>query len=94
MGRDVADLEIPLPARLFEEEAQVIAAVEAAIDQIDPYPLPGQGLAYRLEIGKDRGLVLEEAALAVPHGFEHHQTGHGLRSLSGAGVGTGRDEPG
>src|SRR5215813_1848908 len=35
MGRDVADLEVPLPPGLLEEQAEVVAAVEAAVDEVD-----------------------------------------------------------
>ena len=85
---DVADLEgAPAPADLLEEQAQVVARVEAPVHEIDPDAFPGQRLLDGLQIGQHRGLLVQQTALLVPHRLQHHHTRHRSileeRSVSG-----------
>src|SRR5207247_333521 len=59
---DVADLLAVMPAGLLEQHLEIVVSVEAPVDQVDAYSLPGQGLPNGLEIGQNRGLFLEELA--------------------------------
>jgi hypothetical protein len=50
---DVADLEDAAPAHLLEEQAEIVIAVEAAVDEVDGDALPRHRLADRLEVRED-----------------------------------------
>jgi hypothetical protein len=76
VGGDIADLEGAPAPHLFEDEAEVVVAVEAPIDEVDAAPFPGQGLSDGLQVGEDGRLLFEESPFLVPHGLEDCETGH------------------